>query len=74
MAEFNAVLAGLTDEELAEFKVLGPTGHLGRHMVAALDLAAGGQDARRGSYVMDGTVNGNGASSIFSAVKRRVRG
>ncbi|MFF2243868.1 hypothetical protein ACFVTM_06765 [Arthrobacter sp. NPDC058130] len=60
MAEINAVLAGLTFEELAEIKELGPKGHLGRHLIDALDRAAGGQDAGRGLYVLDGTVNGNG--------------
>lgn len=60
MAEINAVLAGLTFEELAEIKALGPKGHLGRHLIAALDRAAGGHDAGRGLYVLDGTVNGNG--------------
>jgi hypothetical protein len=60
MAEINAVLAGLTVEELDEIRGLGPKGHLGRHLIAALDRAAGGQDAGRGVYVLDGTVNGNG--------------
>jgi hypothetical protein len=60
MAEINAVLAGLTAEELTEIKALGPKGHLGRHLIDALDRAAGGPDAGRGFYVLDGTVNGNG--------------
>ncbi len=60
MAEINAVLAGLTAEELQEIKALGPKGHLGRHLIAALDRAAGGPDAGRGFYVVDGTVNHNG--------------
>lgn len=60
MAEINVVLAGLTAEELKEIKALGPKGHLGRHLIDALDRAAGGPDAGRGFYVLDGTVNGNG--------------
>ena len=60
MAEINAVLAGLTVEELEEIKALGPKGHLGRHLIDAFDRAAGGPDAGRGFYVLDGTVNPNG--------------
>ena len=60
MAEINAVLAGLTAEELKEIKALGPEEHLGRHLIDALDRAAGGPDAGRVLYVLDGTVNGNG--------------
>ncbi|MBT2520903.1 hypothetical protein [Arthrobacter sp. ISL-28] len=60
MAEINALLAGLTAEELEELKALGPKGHLGRHLIEALDRAAGGPDAGRGFYVLDGSVNGNG--------------
>jgi hypothetical protein len=40
MAEINAVLAGLTAEELKEIKALGPKGHLGRHLIDALDRAS----------------------------------
>ena len=60
MAEINAVLARLTAEELEEIKALGPKGRLGRHLVEALDRAAGGPEAARGLYVLDGAVNGNG--------------
>ncbi|WP_104045367.1 hypothetical protein [Arthrobacter sp. ZGTC412] len=60
MAHINAVLAGLTADELEEIRVLGPKGHLSRHLIDALDRAAGGPDAGRGFYVLDGTVNGNG--------------
>lgn len=60
MAAIETVLAGLTAEELEEIKALGPKGHLGRHLLEALDRAAGGPDAARGLYVLDGTVNGNG--------------
>lgn len=60
MAEINAVLARLTAAELDEIRALGPKGHLGRHLIDALDRAAGGPDAGRGFYVLDGTVNGNG--------------
>ena len=60
MAEINALLAGLTPEELEEIRALGPKGHLGRHLIEALDRAAGGPDAGRGFYVLDGSVYGNG--------------
>ncbi len=60
MAEISAVLAGLTAEELREIKALGPQGRLGRHLIDALDRGAGGPDAGRGFYVLDGTVNDNG--------------
>lgn len=60
MAEINALLAGLTPEELEEIKALGPKGHLGRHLIEALDRVAGGPHAGRGFYVLDGSVNGNG--------------
>lgn len=63
MAEINAALAKLTAEELDEIKALGPKGRLGRHLVEALDRAAGGPDAGRGLYVLDGSVNGNGGQS-----------
>ncbi|MDE8668194.1 hypothetical protein PY310_06290 [Pseudarthrobacter sp. H3Y2-7] len=60
MAEINAVLSRLTAEELDEIKALGPKGRLGRHLVEALDRAAGGPEAARGLYVLDGSVNSNG--------------
>jgi hypothetical protein len=60
VAEINAVLARLTADELEEIKALGPRGRLGRHLVDALDRAAGGPEAGRGLYVLDGAVNGNG--------------
>ena len=60
MANISAVLAGLTADELKEIKDLGPKGHLGQHLINALDRAAGGPDAARGFYILDGTVNGNG--------------
>lgn len=63
MAEINAALAKLTAEELDEIRALGPKGRLGRHLVEALDRAAGGPDAGRGLYVLDGSVNGNGGQS-----------
>jgi hypothetical protein len=60
MADIDSVLAGLTTEELKEIQSVGPKGHLGRHLLDALDRAAGGPDAARGFYVLDGTVNSNG--------------
>ena len=60
MAEISAVVAGLVREELKEIRALGPKGHLGRHLIDALDRAAGGPDAGRGLYVLDGSVNDNG--------------
>ena len=60
MADVKTVLAGLRTEELREIKALGSKGRLGRHLIDALDRAAGGPDAGRGFYVLDGTVNDNG--------------
>ncbi|TPV51101.1 hypothetical protein FJ661_10075 [Pseudarthrobacter phenanthrenivorans] len=60
MADIDAVLAGLTTEELAEIRARGPKGHLSRHLLDALDRAAGGPDAARGLYILDGMVNDNG--------------
>lgn len=60
MADIDAVLAGLTTEEIEEIQAVGPKGHLDRHLREALDRAAGGPDAARGLYVLDGTVNDNG--------------
>jgi hypothetical protein len=60
MADIDTVLAGLTTEELGEIQSIGPKGHLGRHLLDALDRAAGGPEAARGFYILDGTVNGNG--------------
>jgi hypothetical protein len=66
MADIDAVLAGLTAEELNEMESIGPKGHLGRHLLDALDRAAGGPGAARGFCVLDGTVNGNGGQFWFS--------
>jgi hypothetical protein len=60
MADIDAVLAGLTTAELEEIHAIGPKGHLHRHLLDVLDRAAGGPEAARGLYVLDGTVNGNG--------------
>jgi hypothetical protein len=40
--------------------VLGPQGHLPRHLVAALDRAAGGAGNGRGYYVPTGNVSATG--------------
>lgn len=60
MADLDTVLAGLTTQELENIHAVGPKGHLGRDLLDALDRAAGGPDAARGLYVLDGMVNGNG--------------
>lgn len=60
MADMDAVLARLTTQELMEIHAAGPKGHLGRHLIEALDRAAGGPEAARGLYVLDGSVNANG--------------
>lgn len=60
LADIDALLAGLTKEEVEEIQALGAKGHLSRHLLDALDRAAGGPDAARGLYVLDGTVNDNG--------------
>jgi hypothetical protein len=47
MAEINAVLAGLTAEELEETSQLGGRGTWGGNLIDALDRSAGGSDARK---------------------------
>jgi hypothetical protein len=60
MANIAEVLGRLTPEELDELRILGPQGHLPRHLVAALDRAAGGSGNGRGYYVPTGNVSGTG--------------
>ncbi|MBX7443794.1 MULTISPECIES: hypothetical protein [unclassified Arthrobacter] len=60
MANIADVLARLTPEERDELRGLGPQGHLPRHLVDALDRAAGGSGSGRGYYVPNGNVNATG--------------
>ncbi|MDQ0675425.1 MULTISPECIES: hypothetical protein [Micrococcaceae] len=60
MANIAEVLGRLTPEELDELRNLGPQGHLPRHLVAALDRAAGGAGNGRGYYVPTGNVSATG--------------
>ncbi|WP_457947670.1 hypothetical protein ACTAQI_17985 [Pseudarthrobacter sp. alpha12b] len=60
MANIAEVLGRLTPEEVDELRSLGPQGHLPRHLVDALDRAAGGTGAGRGYYVANGNVSATG--------------
>ena len=60
MASIAEVLGRLTPEELEELHSLGPQGHLPRHLVEALDRAAGGPGSGRGYYVPTGNVTATG--------------
>jgi hypothetical protein len=60
MANIAEVLGRLTPEELEELRRLGPQGHLPRHLVDALDRAAGGSGSGRGYYVPTGNVTATG--------------
>jgi hypothetical protein len=60
MANIAEVLGRLTPEELDELRILGPQGHLPRHLVGALDRAAGGSGSGRGYYVPTGNVSATG--------------
>lgn len=60
MANIAEVLGRLTPEEREELHSLGPQGHLPRHLVDALDRAAGGPGAARGYYVPNGNVSVTG--------------
>lgn len=60
MANIVEVLGRLTPEELDELRSLGPQGHLPRHLLEALDRAAGGPGSGRGYYVPTGNVTATG--------------
>lgn len=60
MANIADVLGRLTPEERDELRGLGAQGHLPRHLVEALDRAAGGSGSGRGYYVPNGNVNSTG--------------
>ena len=60
MANIAEVLGRLTPEEVDELRSLGPQGHLPRHLVDALDRAAGGAGSGRGYYVANGNVSATG--------------
>ena len=60
MANIAEVFGRLTPEEVDELRSLGPQGHLPRHLVDALDRAAGGTGSGRGYYVANGNVSATG--------------
>jgi hypothetical protein len=60
MANIADVLGRLTPDEREELHSLGPQGHLARHLVDALDRAAGGPGSGRGYYVPNGNVTPTG--------------
>ncbi|MET1064999.1 MAG: hypothetical protein ABWX85_08510 [Arthrobacter sp.] len=64
MADIAAVLERLTPDELDDLRALGPAGHLPKHLIEALDRAAGGSGAGRGYYVPTGSVSATGGPHL----------
>ncbi|MDQ5861302.1 MAG: hypothetical protein M3536_03465 [Actinomycetota bacterium] len=64
MADIAAVMGRLNGDELSELRELGPQGHLPRHLVDAVDRAAGGRGAGRGYYVPTGSVSATGGPHL----------
>lgn len=64
MADIAALLGRLALDELEELRALGPQGYLPRHLVSALDNAAGGPGAGRGYYVPTGSVSETGGPHL----------
>ena len=64
MADIDALLGRLAQNELDELRALGPQGYLPRHLISALDNAAGGQGAGRGYYVPTGSVSETGGPHL----------
>jgi hypothetical protein len=64
MADIAAVLGRLALDELEELRTLGPQGYLPRHLIAALDNAAGAPGAGRGYYVPTGSVSETGGPHL----------
>lgn len=64
MANIAEVLGRLTPEEVDELRSIGPEGHLPRHLVDALDRAAGGAGSGRGYYVVNGNVSATGGTLL----------
>lgn len=64
MADIAAVLGRLAQNELEELRALGPQGYLPRHLIFALDNAAGGPGAGRGYYVPTGSVSETGGPHL----------
>lgn len=65
MADIEAVLRRLTSEEFEQLIAAGPHGHLSRHLLDALDRAAGGPGAGRGYYVPSGSVSDTGGPHMI---------
>jgi hypothetical protein len=64
MANIAEVLGRLTPEEIDDLRGLGPQGHLTKHLVDALDRAAGGAGSGRGYYVPTGSVSETGGPHL----------
>jgi hypothetical protein len=65
MADIASLLGRLTPDELEELKAVGPQGFLPRHLVEAMDRAAGGPGAGRGYYVPAGSVSATGSPHLI---------
>jgi hypothetical protein len=65
MADIASLLGRLTPDELEELRAVGPQGFLPRHLVDAVDRAAGGPGAGRGYYVPAGSVSATGSPHLI---------
>ena len=65
MADIASMLGRLTPDELEELRAVGPQGFLPRHLVEAMDRAAGGSGAGRGYYVPAGSVSATGSPHLI---------
>ena len=65
MADIASLLGRLTPDELEELRAVGPQGFLPRHLVEAIDRAAGGPGAGRGYYVPAGSVSATGSPHLI---------
>lgn len=65
MADIASLLGRLTPDELEELRAVGPQGFLPRHLLEAMDRAAGGPGAGRGYYVPAGSVSVTGSPHLI---------
>jgi hypothetical protein len=65
MADIASLLGRLTPDELEELRAVGPQGFLPRHLMEAMDRAAGGPGAGRGYYVPAGSVSATGSPHLI---------
>ena len=65
MADIASLLGRLTPDELEELRAVGPQGFLPRHLMEAIDRAAGGPGAGRGYYVPAGSVSATGSPHLI---------